>query len=490
MTHSDFAAKVPDDVKAAFEAAFAAQRRLDAGDNTAFDEKISAMERAYTLAGVPARPRGDRSPFPLPSSLSELQRATLSLAATNDLGAGAGFACPAHPNVLRRWLGIDPPTSLETCEVEVEHDGARAKEPLWRALQMSRGTELELFDSMPMQLAVKAFDAALGAGNYTDAPLASLFLNGNLRFTRELGDEARGWAMERADGLVNEERAHVSQATTSDALVLFVLLRSGVPIEERWAPLLRGILLIPREMTFHAVGALSAGMRLAFLTTYGEYNRWSLEMLALWPSAELAEAMLAKAEPHSQRWTAVVAQLREVGKKHPAVAETVARIVAETPSPVSLFVTRIAYPQLASELTDLEKEQLRIGARGYDDQDLPAEARFADDETETSFKGGIQLRSIAGEKGESLYDAVLYLDAGVIFTVGTTEEIAWLSQAGVVLKAKNDALRVALQNAVGPRPQMKKVKAEAKATTRARAAAKTKPNAKAKAKAHEPLKKK
>ena len=117
----------------------------------------------------------------------------------------------------------------------------------------------------------------------------------------------------------------------------------------------------------------------------------------------------------------------------------------------------------ADALSPLEQEQLRIGGRGYDEQDLDATARLADDNSETSFKGTLRLRSISDESGAALYDAVLYLDAGAIFQAGTTVEVGWLSQGGVVLKEPNDALRTALQVAVGPTAVRRKPKAKPRA---------------------------
>jgi len=80
----------------------------------------------------------------------------------------------------------------------------------------------------------------------------------------------------------------------------------------------------------------------------------------------------------------------------------------------------------------------------------------------------------------ALYDTFQYLvDAGVIFRAGTTEEIGWRSQGGVVLKERNDALRVALQTALGPKALKWKKPAKAKADAKEKAPVKDKRKPKA-----------
>ncbi|MBL8621172.1 MAG: hypothetical protein JNK64_07715 [Myxococcales bacterium] len=93
--------------------------------------------------------------------------------------------------------------------------------------------------------------------------------------------------------------------------------------------------------------------------------------------------------------------------------------------------------------------------RGYDEQDLHAEARLADDNSEESVRGSLEIRSIADEDGTPRYDAFTYFgDAGALFLTGTTEEAGWVGQGGVVLATPDDALRIALDVALGPRARM------------------------------------
>jgi hypothetical protein len=205
----------------------------------------------------------------------------------------------------------------------------------------------------------------------------------------------------------------------------------------------------------------------------------AIEMVAEFPTSDMVRALLDGTEANSVRWTWLAEKMRELGKTQPVVAAAVEAIVAATPKPLDLYVTSMKKPTTAAELSDLEREQLRTAGRGYDQQDLDDEARLADDGSETTFRGSFEVRSIADAGGSPVYDALLYyLDEGSIFRAGTTEEIGGMSQGGVVLKDRNDALRLALQVAVGKKPLRRKAKtapaAKAASTTPKRIAMKPK----------------
>ena len=94
----------------------------------------------------------------------------------------------------------------------------------------------------------------------------------------------------------------------------------------------------------------------------------------------------------------------------------------------------------AGELSPVEREQLRAAGRLYDDQDLDAEARLADDEhDESSFLGFCTLRRIM-DGDEPRFDAWLYqVDSGTFFRAGTTEVVAEIIQFG--LECDDDEVR-------------------------------------------------
>jgi len=162
----------------------------------------------------------------------------------------------------------------------------------------------------------------------------------------------------------------------------------------------------------------------------------------------MARALLEGAEPNSDRWSYFVEQLRVLGQNNPVVASVASVAVSAAPKPIELFVTRFEVPKRASELSTLERKQLQIAWRGWA-EGLDADARFAADGSDTL--GTIEITNIADAAGDPLYDAMTCIDQGVIFRAATTEEIGWVVQGGVELKERNDALRVALKVALGPR---------------------------------------
>ena len=113
---------------------------------------------------------------------------------------------------------------------------------------------------------------------------------------------------------------------------------------------------------------------------------------------------------------------------------------------MDLFVARSRRPRSVADLTPLEREQLRIAWLGIDEEE-----RGPDEDRERSFLAIVTLLNITDASGNPLYDAFTYVDLGAIFRAGTTEEIGSIVQGGVMLREKDDALREALQAALGPR---------------------------------------
>lgn len=108
------------------------------------------------------------------------------------------------------------------------------------------------------------------------------------------------------------------------------------------------------------------------------------------------------------------------------------------------FADKLAVSSL-SELTEIEREQLRLAGQRYDGENLPAAARLAGEEPEQeegSFLGFCDLwRVVDGD--EHLYDAWLYMvDSGTIFRAGTTEIVAEIIQCG--LECEDEDIRMQL----------------------------------------------
>lgn len=124
--------------------------------------------------------------------------------------------------------------------------------------------------------------------------------------------------------------------------------------------------------------------------------------------------------------------------------------MAATPKPIALIVARSRRSESVSELTPIEREQLRIALRGFDEEGLDAQAGLTAEESEREFLAIVQIHTLADADGNALYDAFTYVDQGAIFRAGTSEEIGGVAQAGVTLSEPNDELRVALQSALFP----------------------------------------
>ncbi len=410
-TNDDLLAKLPRAARGAFARALAAPRD---------DHKVRNAQTAIAWDAV-GIPKGELG-YPvheLPTSFDEVQRAALELSARNDLGAFP-YACPAAPNTLRAWLGLEPGV-LETLLV----DG----EPLWRALQKARAVDRQvaILDALSCDVALRALGELYTTGFGYRINTMPLLPNGKLRVLRDLKDEGRAWALAQADAMRDVPKF----GSALRAFVFLALVRAEVPIEPRWDWFYPSVPGAPKELLFECARAIPEERRAAVLGPRLQSIPWAIEMIAEFKSAPLARALLDSNEANSLRWTYLVEQLRALGEKHPAIAAVVESAVAAAPKPIELRVTRVAKPTRAKQLTPLEREQLRIGVRGMDGEDLDAEQRLGEGCT----PGWLEIRNIAGASGEPLYDALLYAaDSGAIFRAGTTEEVGWRVQGGVELK--------------------------------------------------------
>jgi hypothetical protein len=100
------------------------------------------------------------------------------------------------------------------------------------------------------------------------------------------------------------------------------------------------------------------------------------------------------------------------------------------------------------QLSDVEREQLRLAGLLYDGQDLPAAERLAEGDVDEgpTFLGFCELcRVVDGD--EHVFDVWLYMvDSGTIFRAGTTEKVAEIIQFG--LECPNPELRERLGTAM------------------------------------------
>jgi hypothetical protein len=480
---------VTDDLATLPEAARAAIESALACADPSSTEAVEHTRRAFAAVDFPVLDP-QRPVYPLPASLTAPQRTLVALAAAHDLRT-AGYAFPGHAAAQRRWLGLEPGGALETVTVDVENVGPQ---PLWRALQLAPDIQpfLAILDGLPVEVALRALGELL-TGRCTPRGailpcyavsnmIGNVYLRGRflsaLRLVKDLRGEARDWAIAKAElcaGDLGPLPGWASRCRPSSteprlhAYIYLALMRAGVPIKREWEPLFPSVTEVSEELLMDCIQALPPERRGPFLRPIAQYMpgvRW-LRVIEAFPSEDLARGMLEWRPPNSQGWQWTIDSLRTLGKTHPILLETAEAVVAETPEPIDLFVTRIAKPATVDELSDLQKEQLRIAGKGYDEQDLPASARLAADDSEASFLGYLEFREIVDATGKPLFDALLLnVDAGVVFEAGTTKERGSVVQGGVVLQPPDPAMKEAVQIAVGPKPKRKAAKKVAKKAPR------------------------
>jgi hypothetical protein len=179
----------------------------------------------------------------------------------------------------------------------------------------------------------------------------------------------------------------------------------------------------------------------------------ALELLDHFPSSELVIAILERTARGSDfpGRKDVKRRLRALGERHPFVMQALSEALANDPVPTSLTLAKVFEPRTLGELDDVQKEQLRLAGLSYDGRDLPADARLADDESETTFLGFLEFRTITDDEGRPRYDALLYkIDRGIVFEAGTTNAIGAVVEC--VVDVPDRALRKALEIVLGPEP--------------------------------------
>lgn len=426
-----------------------AMARFDAGDKTQFNAALDHVRAAVDAVGVPKGPPG-KIVCVRPRELTDAQREVLGLVARRGFGV-FWYQVPRYPFTLLRWLGIEPEGLLETLEVEVNG----ASEPLYRALQLHPDRITEIVNRLPLATILQVLGELYTYGGGYSVENGSALSPTSLRLFADLADEGRAWALALANTLAADPRRQGGGPL--DELVLLALVRAKVPLEERWQSLFPNHMWATREVVFECARALPSSWRAVPLARVVRTTSWPMELLEVAPDVAVAQAWLDVQPLGSPYRLQRVKMLKERFGAHPEIATLVAREAALNKPPPVFVVLGIRSIDDAAQLSPLDREQLRIAGRGYDQQDLEAEARLADDNSEQSFLGHLELRSIADTEGEPWLDAVLFaVDSGVLFRAGTIEELGWVSQGGVSLRDDDVPTRHGLQIAISNRPVMAK----------------------------------
>jgi hypothetical protein len=112
--------------------------------------------------------------------------------------------------------------------IEVEHEGVKTSEPLWRALQIAHhaARQAAILDALPRQILLRALVELAEVG-----PRYKLHVPWRLKLLDDLGDDARDWAIAEADRCTagpKDVGAYLKQ------YIFLALVRAKVPIERRW----------------------------------------------------------------------------------------------------------------------------------------------------------------------------------------------------------------------------------------------------------------
>jgi hypothetical protein len=408
--------------------------------------------------------------YAVPSSLSPEQQLVARFIADH-VGLPSGpFALPQYQWTRQAWLeGGRRVDEL----VEIEIDGARRDEPIWRAIQLAKDFDKQIVSRLPLLTLMDVF-VELWVGQKGN-PFE--YVNGGTQFAnaavtrivRELGSEGKDWAPGAADRLLSIESEPLRKIPIEVKWPVFLALaRGGVPIEPRWASLLpigQQQMMAP---TVECAKAIPEALRAeAILHALGTVLPWdaavaSIDLADAFPSEELTRW----AFEHSGQNAVIpkrklLERLAEVGKRHPVVAGTLAKLKAGKAAPIVLHLVDLLEPTSVKELSPSQQKQLRAAGKRYDNLDLSASDRLSDgklagdDEEGGSFKGFLEIWTVTDGASKPLYDAYLYMvDSGTIFKRGTTTRVAEIVQGGV--DCKDEALREALEMAIHERPRPKR----------------------------------
>ena len=182
---------------------------------------------------------------------------------------------------------------------------------------------------------------------------------------------------------------------------------------------------------------------------YERACRTVVPLLPRFPSKYVARALLAD-------WDFVVDDQRPISEiekvDHPDVQRELRawtrkrareQALAKIPPP-KLTCKRTSRPKSLRELTAIQKKQLAVMARGYDNERSPLAKRFEKDGPAKS----LVFREIVDASGKHVYDVVTWLaDDGCAFVAGTTKEIANLVQHDV--DCDDARLATALRKTIG-----------------------------------------
>ncbi len=418
------------------------------------DGKNALKSRAASkLLEAAAFTRHGDGPIPDAADLTPAQRAVAELLSAYGQLQFYGWAIPGAAWKLRRWLGLDPPGVIER-PVSFSWDGEARTEPLWQAMRSMgrKGGEFLRGLGLPLAERLEAY-ADFNFGLYS---VSSFKLSWG--DPAEIGTDLGEWGRRVAEQLTVDQRHPTNKDVNWP--VFLALVRAGVPIEPRWDVLLPAGDGDLRQPTIECATAIPEARReLALIGAVRRIAdghptvRAGLELLPTFPSRALTELIEANADsaasaPKFARITKrdLYRRLKEIATDHPIVAEA---LEGPPQAPVLTVGGRLE-PRQASDLTDIQQQQLVMSAGHYDGREMTADELLdpEPEDEEASFYGFVKLLTLVEASGKPVYDAWIYMtDSGSIYRAGTTELVAEIIQLGVECNDPRlrDGLRLVLQ---------------------------------------------
>lgn len=218
--------------------------------------------------------------------------------------------------------------------------------------------------------------------------------------------------------------------------VIFVgLVRAGVPIRPAWDRLLPLGFGVKAPFMLECMEAIPESRReAAVLAALGNvrfnFRPIASFLLESYPSTALATMMLEHSDRGDGSRKKLVDAVRRCAEDHPDIAEVLAQHLSGTPPAVTLTRGPERQPDIAENLSVIERAQLRKAGTLWDGKDLSAEDRLdpSEENEEVSFYGFLRGYTLHAADGAPTYDAWRYYDAGVVFRTGTTDVVAEIIQ--------------------------------------------------------------
>lgn len=412
-----------------------ARAAVEAGDWRAVEE---ATDAATLAVGFP-RMEEARPLFLRAGELSAQQRAIAELVALCELIV-VDTALPNSATVIRRWLGLDPPTMLER---EVDVDGRR--EPLWYVLQRidDPSEHLAWLERFPVSARLEALvDLTRNGSFYFLDPDTKLVWASEL--VKRLGPGGADWAR----GVLAHERK--PRDAFQRQLAFLALVRDQAPIDPAWdgdLPFGKGV---PLELSLESARVLPDDRRDAAWIARLRPGSLAdaLAVLDAVDSDALARFVVEKAKKGSSKDRAKLREhLGGLAEKRPSLAALLAELPPPATPRTELGSLRLAnhrkpFHRPKSELTEPQRLQLEALIASDMDSEGTSLDDFFGDLSEEGFplKALEQIDVVDTTSGAVVADLFLYpFGNGAVVHHGTTKMIANIVQHGVTPHASTSS---------------------------------------------------